>query len=183
MSSRTVQQVKDLIVADLSSVEKAYLIEWLGAGLRQELLASEAAYQQPLIVEDQDAVHRNGINGSAKTEAITQPHERSWEEQPWTAAELRELMRPDPKTGAEIAAMIESGEVDTSVWAAMDIPDVVEWLQDLLNGNRSKLGNVATARKMSPVWCCSGRLPDCFRLSSLANPYLYPQCQTLGASA
>lgn len=140
MSERTVEQVKDLIVADLSSVEKAHLIEWLGAGLRQELLASEAAYQQPLIAEEPDAVHRNGINGFAKREAIIPPHEHSWEEQPWTAEELRELMRPDPKTGAEIAAMIESGEVDTSVWAAMDIPDVVEWLQDLRHQERSERG-------------------------------------------
>lgn len=33
MSERTVEQVKTLITADLSAVEKAQLIEWLGAAL------------------------------------------------------------------------------------------------------------------------------------------------------
>lgn len=46
MSNRTVQQVKALITADLSVVEKAQLVEWLGADLRQALLANETVQQQ-----------------------------------------------------------------------------------------------------------------------------------------
>ena len=36
MSNRTVQQVKALITADLSVVEKAQLVEWFGADLRRQ---------------------------------------------------------------------------------------------------------------------------------------------------
>ncbi len=43
--------------------------------------------------------------------------ELPWAERPWTPEEIQELMKSEPKTGAEIAAMILSGEVDTSVWA------------------------------------------------------------------
>jgi hypothetical protein len=43
--------------------------------------------------------------------------ELPWEERPWTPEEIQELMKSKPKTGAEIAAMILSGEVDTSLWA------------------------------------------------------------------
>ena len=75
-----------------------------------------------------------------KTDIGASQDEILWEEQPWTAEELRELMRPDPKTGAEIAAMIESGEVDTSVWAAMEIPDVVEWVEELRRQERIERG-------------------------------------------
>jgi hypothetical protein len=128
MSSKTVQQVKDLIVADLSSVEKAHLIEWLGAGLRQELLANEAALPHEPVAPDQDMAYRNGINGSAKTDEIAPQGEVSWEEQPWTAEELRELMRPDLKTGAEIVELLD--RLDLSEWEAMDVPDVVEWVKE-----------------------------------------------------
>jgi len=76
---------------------------------------------------------------SHRNEAASQD-ELPWEEQPWTAEELRELMRPDPKSGAEIAAMIESGEIDTSVWAAMDILDVAEWVQGLRRQERIDRG-------------------------------------------
>jgi hypothetical protein len=126
VSERAVTQVKALITADLSMAEKAQLIEWLGGELRQEL-----ARQSPeSVAPEYDGTHRNEINGFTKTAQLLPQDEIPWEEQPWTAEELHELMCPDPKTGAEIAAMIESGEVDTSVWAAMDIPDVVEWINE-----------------------------------------------------
>ncbi|MCE7988469.1 MAG: hypothetical protein DYG89_45505 [Caldilinea sp. CFX5] len=140
MSNRTVEQVKALITADLSVVEKAQLIEWLGAGLGQELMADTPLQQRVAGVDEYKGMHRNGTNDFAKTDEAVQPREIPWEEQPWTAEELRELMRPDPKSGAEIAAMIESGEVDTSVWAAMDIPDVVEWVQELRRRERIERG-------------------------------------------
>jgi hypothetical protein len=59
-----------------------------------------------------------------------------WEERPWTKEELRELMTPDPKTGAEIVAMIKSGELDTSEWVAMNITDSVEWIEQMREQER-----------------------------------------------
>jgi hypothetical protein len=51
----------------------------------------------------------------------------------WTDEELAELLKPaTPKTGAEIAAMIESGELATTAWSEMvnpHITDPVEWLK------------------------------------------------------
>ncbi|MEZ4735243.1 MAG: hypothetical protein R3E79_49745 [Caldilineaceae bacterium] len=121
MSDRTVEQVKALITAELSAVEKAQLVEWLGLALRQELLAGEAT--QP-----REGTHQNGANGFAETNELTPQNEIPWEEQPWTEEELRELMRPDPKTGAEIVELLD--RLDLSEWEAMDIPDVVEWLSE-----------------------------------------------------
>lgn len=140
MSNRTVEQVKALITDDLSVVEKAHLIEWLGAGLQHELLTDKVIQQGESVSPDHAVAYHNGTNGLVKTDKVASQDEILWEEQPWTAEELRELMRPDPKTGAEIAAMIESGEVDTSVWAAMEIPDVVEWVEELRRQERIERG-------------------------------------------
>lgn len=128
MSERTVEQVKTLITADLSAVEKAQLIEWLGAGLRQELLADETMQQQEPIAPNQGITYDNGINGFPQTDEGTAAYDLPWAEQPWTAEELRELMRPDPKTGAEIVQLLD--RLDLSEWEAMDIPDVVEWVNE-----------------------------------------------------
>lgn len=53
----------------------------------------------------------------------------------WTDAELVDLLKPaQPRSGAEIAAMIESGELDTRDWSEMANPhitDAVEWLKAL----------------------------------------------------
>src|SRR5258708_17540675 len=54
-------------------------------------------------------------------------HESDWENQPWTEEELRELMKPNPKTGAEIAAMLDKMEPIELV--DPEITDPVEWLQ------------------------------------------------------
>lgn len=126
MSNRTVEQVKALITADLSVVEKARLIEWLGAGLHQELSTDEAIQERDSGGYDHNGMHHNGANGLVKTAEVASQDEIPWEEQPWTQEELRELMRPDPKSGAEIAAMLE--QMDLREWQAMDIPDVIEWL-------------------------------------------------------
>ncbi len=45
-----------------------------------------------------------------------------------------------PKTGAEIVAMLESGEIDTSAWKEIDIPDPVVWLQELRRQERVQRG-------------------------------------------
>jgi len=56
-------------------------------------------------------------------------------ESEWTDEELRDLLVPgSPKSGAEIAAMIESGELDTNAWSEMmdpHIADSVEWVKAL----------------------------------------------------
>lgn len=53
----------------------------------------------------------------------------------WTVEELKELLSPSqPKTGAEIAALITAGGLDTSEWAMMinpHITDAVEWVKAL----------------------------------------------------
>jgi hypothetical protein len=65
----------------------------------------------------------------------------------WTDEELAELLKPGiPKTGAEIAAMVESGELDASAWSEMinpHIADPVEWVKAL----RSEM-----ARKRNLDW-------------------------------
>jgi len=128
MSERTVEQVKALITRNLSAVEKAQLIEWLGAGLCQELLADTATQQHAPTAPEHERLHHHDANGFAPTPTLTPPNEISWKEQPWTEEELRELMRPDPKTGAEIVQLLD--RLDLSEWTAMDIPDVVEWVNE-----------------------------------------------------
>lgn len=128
MSNPTVQQVKALITADLSVVEKVQLVEWLGADLRQELLADETVQQQESAAPEAEITPHNGRNGFANTDELALQHEMPWVEQPWTEQELRELMRPDPKTGAEIVQLLD--RLDLSEWVAMDIPDVVEWIHE-----------------------------------------------------
>lgn len=127
MSNRTVEQVKALITAELSGVEKAQLIEWLGAGLRQELLADQAEQQASTAATPEMAQH-NGANAFVKTDELASPDEIPWEEQPWTEEELHELMRPNPKSGAEIVQLLD--RLDLSEWKAMNIPDVVEWVNE-----------------------------------------------------
>jgi hypothetical protein len=128
MSNRTVEQVKALITADLSVVEKAHLVEWLGAGLQHELLTDKVIQQDESVAPDHAVAHPNGTNGLVKTDEIASQDEISWEEQPWTAEELRELMRPAPKSGAEIVQLLD--RLDLSEWETMDIPDVVEWVNE-----------------------------------------------------
>lgn len=128
MSNRTVEQVKALITADLSVVEKAHLVEWLGAGLQHELLTDKVIQQGESVAPDHTVAHHNGTNGLVKTDEIASQDEIPWEEQPWTAEELRDLMRPDPKTGAEIVQLLD--RLDLSEWEAMDIPDAVAWVNE-----------------------------------------------------
>src|SRR5688572_7211671 len=53
----------------------------------------------------------------------------------WTEEELADLLKPGvPRTGAEIAAMIQSGEFDSASWAEMinpQITDPVAWVKAL----------------------------------------------------
>jgi hypothetical protein len=65
------------------------------------------------------------------SDAQVEPEERL----DWTDEELAELLKPgEPKTGAEIAAMIEAGEFGTKAGSERMYPhltDSVEWLKTL----------------------------------------------------
>lgn len=122
MNSAVLEQVRELTVT-LSPVEKAQLIEWLGAAIVQELTKQPSERQ---------------TNGGTQAEAGPAPDATDalpWEERPWTEEEIRALMQPNPKTGAEIAAWIEANP-DTGGWAELDIPDVVEWVRQLRRQQR-----------------------------------------------
>jgi hypothetical protein len=46
---------------------------------------------------------------------------------------------PEPKGwGAKLVEAIESGEIDTSEWVAMDIEDPVEWVKQLRQKERTE---------------------------------------------
>ncbi|XWX02598.1 hypothetical protein VZO05_08765 [Aggregatilineales bacterium SYSU G02658] len=49
-----------------------------------------------------------------------------WTPEEW--AQIEALIQPDPKPGAEVVAMIESGELDLSAWDELNIDDPDEWL-------------------------------------------------------
>ena len=64
-----------------------------------------------------------------------------WENTPWTEEELRELMQPKPKTGAEIAALIENmSPIDL---VDSHIIDPVEWI---------KIQRQKEADHLKPYW-------------------------------
>lgn len=108
----------------LSSTEKIQLIEWLSVQLREELETAPAL---------SESATRNG-NADIATEPADDIAPT------WTEAEIQEMMKPNPKSGAEIAARIESGEIDTSIGAEIDIPDVVAWLENLRRQERYDRG-------------------------------------------
>jgi len=56
---------------------------------------------------------------------IEEQAETAWEDQPWTDDEIKEMMRSNPKTGAEIA---ESDAIGG--WEHMGITDSVEWVAE-----------------------------------------------------
>jgi hypothetical protein len=53
----------------------------------------------------------------------------------WTDEELAELIKPNPKTGAEIVALGHTGG-----WEHKGIEDSVEWLAELRRQRREKRG-------------------------------------------
>jgi hypothetical protein len=64
-----------------------------------------------------------------------------WADQPWTEEEIHEMMKPQPKTGAEIAAMIEQmGPIEL---VDAEITDPVEWVK----AQRQK-----DADRLKPYW-------------------------------
>jgi len=69
------------------------------------------------------------IKQAESARAIGDPSKQS----EWTDEELAVLLKPgEPKTGAEIASMLQSGELDTTAWSEMlnpDIADPVDWVK------------------------------------------------------
>lgn len=62
--------------------------------------------------------------------------EIDWENQPWTQEELRELLTPHPKTGAEIARMLRQ-------MGPIELVDPVEWVKH----QRRK-----QSKRLKPYW-------------------------------
>jgi hypothetical protein len=58
----------------------------------------------------------------------------AWEETAWTQEELRELLTPEPKTGKEIAAWLESVETG---WENLDMSGE-EWVNQQRNKRRAR---------------------------------------------
>jgi hypothetical protein len=58
-----------------------------------------------------------------------------WENRPWTDEEIKELMRVEPKTGAESIALGHAGG-----WEDKGITDSVEWVEELRRKRRENRG-------------------------------------------
>jgi hypothetical protein len=133
MSQTLLQEAKH-IGEQLSTPEKVELIDWLTSQLPQnpEIHHSKSASSHQL------APH--AAHGHFATSP--QPVDRLGEEDlaEWTIEEVRAMIHPAPKTGAEIAAMIESGEIDTNVGAELEVPDAVTWLENLRRQERVDRG-------------------------------------------
>lgn len=138
--SQTLLQEARTIGEQLSVLEKIQLIEWLSAQLRQEF---DTPQRTPALGAPAGTDELTNGHGNAQhytTVAVTV--EPAIDEVPptWTDEEIQAMMKPSPKTGAEIAAMLESGEIDTSVGAELEIDNVVTWLEDLRRQERIERG-------------------------------------------
>ncbi len=134
--SQVLLQEAIAIGKQLSTPERAQLIESISGQLRQDLAMQPGSQKT------------NGTNGSANQTGnghdTSDPTDSSVAKQEilpdWTLKDIRAMMAPDPRTGKEIAALIESGEIDTSIGAEMEIDDVVTWLDDLRSQERIERG-------------------------------------------
>ena len=69
-----------------------------------------------------------GLPAGDVTVRIDLPNDATdWEDQPWTEEELQQLLTPEPKTGAEIAAML--AQMPPIEFVDPEITDPVEWVQ------------------------------------------------------
>lgn len=134
MSQAQLQEAR-MISEQLSVTEKIQLIEWLSIQLRQAL-------DTPRQPADPDAQPQNGVSTNGHNHVHHDTIETSTDQTAvtWTDEEIRAMMKPTPKTGAEIAAMLESGEIDTTVGREMEISDVVTWLENLRRQERIDRG-------------------------------------------
>src|SRR5688572_9903264 len=68
-------------------------------------------------------------------------HSSDWEQQPWTEEEIRELMTPHPKTGAEIAAWIDENLPDNLNWDGItNDGEVAEHVREMRRQKRHDWG-------------------------------------------
>lgn len=132
MSQALLQEART-ISKQLSAGEKIQLIEWLSVQLRQEFDATPRATEPDTPTGNDEFTngHDNPQHGNAQ-HVTTEPaalDPSSDEVSPtWTDEEIQAMMKPEPKTGAEIVALLQ--KLDLSSWEEQEIPDVVEWLQD-----------------------------------------------------
>jgi hypothetical protein len=68
-------------------------------------------------------------------EVPAQAEEIPWEDRPWTDEEIRAMMTPTPKTGAEIVAAGHTGG-----WEDYGITDSVEWVEEQRRKRREQVG-------------------------------------------
>jgi hypothetical protein len=61
-----------------------------------------------------------------------------WELRPWTEEELAELMRVEPKTGAEIVAEIEAGLIGDG-WSHVKVSGA-EWVEEQRRKRKERRG-------------------------------------------
>lgn len=133
MSTTLLQKAKE-ISGKLSDAEKVQLFDWLSSQLYQD----QKSQQTQPVKDEQTRIHTaNGHSTNPTTAAV---YDEEDVETPWTLDEVQAMIRPDPKSGAEIAAMIKSGEIDTSIGAEMEISDVVVWLENLRRQERIDRG-------------------------------------------
>ncbi|MFN8443131.1 MAG: hypothetical protein U0175_20320 [Caldilineaceae bacterium] len=101
MSIQKLEKAKTM-ASQLAPAEQAELIVWLGNLLKVNLPNPQSE------VKPKNS-HRRNPN----------------------LAQLEQQIKSTPKSGAEIAAMIESGEIDTTAWDDEEIDDPVVWLKEL----------------------------------------------------
>lgn len=130
MMSETLLQEAKKISGKLSDAEKMQLFDWLSSQLHQDLEDQQAQTAK----DEQTKVHATNGHSTQSTSAAAAVDEEV--ETPWTLEEVQAMIKPEPKSGAQIAAMIRSGEIDTSIGAEMEIPDVVVWLENLRRQER-----------------------------------------------
>jgi hypothetical protein len=75
----------------------------------------------------------NVLDGEVEVKVIVANKEATIDDQPLTDEEIDALMRPNPKTGAEIVKNPAIGS-----WAHKDITDSVEFIKELRRKRREK---------------------------------------------
>jgi len=87
---------------------------------------------------DQDMAPAPTNNGEAHHAVHEFLEDIPWEERLWTETEIREWLKPEPRTSAAIVALLD--RLDLGEWQAMNIPDVVEWLKEQRQQDAVKRG-------------------------------------------
>lgn len=126
--SQTLLQEARIIGEQLSVTEKIQLIEWLSIQLRREINTTQHVIE-PDEITDGDGNTKHGTTDAEVIAPFIDDISLTW-----TDEEIRTMMKPHPKTGPEIVALLQ--KLDLSSWEGQDIPDVVEWLQDRRNQSR-----------------------------------------------